>query len=92
MLYRNWKLIPGIRSLTGLKNRIRILLSSLLRLVNQIKDSELSLQAKPLWKERKFLSIVSGKLMRYRIHPGVKQWQLILPTRYHDVALEYVHN
>ena len=57
-----------------------------------MKDSELSLQAKRLWKQIKFFSIVSGKLMRYRICSGVKQWQLVLPSRYHDVALEYVHS
>ena len=63
-----------------------------LRIENQLHDSELSLQAKRLWKERRFLSIISGKLMRYRICSGIKQWQLVLPSRYHGVALEYVHD
>ena len=63
-----------------------------LRIENQLHDSELSLQAKHFWKERRFLSIISGKLMRYRICSGVKQWQLDLPSRYHGVALEYVHD
>ena len=63
-----------------------------LRIENQLHDSELLLQAKRLWKERRFLSIISGKLMRYRICSGIKQWQLVLPSRYHGVALEYVHD
>ena len=62
-----------------------------LRLNKKLSDSELSVQAKRLWKERNHLSIISGKLMRSRQCSGVKQWQLVLPSNYHQVALEYVH-
>ena len=34
------------------------------RLENKLRESELSPQAKSLWKERKHLSVISGKLMR----------------------------
>ena len=37
-----------------------------LRLNKKLSDSELSIQAKRLWKGRSHLSVVSGKLMRSR--------------------------
>ena len=63
-----------------------------LRLENKLIESELSPQAKSLWKERKHLSVIRGKLMHSRLCSDQKQWQLVLPRTYHKVALEYVHN
>ena len=62
------------------------------RLQNKLRESELSPQAKSLWKERKHLSVISGKLMCSRLCSDQKQWQLVLPGKYHKVALDYVHN
>ena len=62
-----------------------------LRLENKLRDSELSSQAKSLWKERNHLSVISGKLMRSRLCADLKQWQLVY-GKYHKVALDYVHN
>ena len=61
-------------------------------LENKLKDSELPRQAKSLWKERKHLSVISGKLMGTRLCSDMKQWQLVLPGKYNNVALDYVHN
>ena len=65
-----------------------IIKSVKLRLENKLRDYELSPQAKSLGKERKHLSVISGKLMRSRLCSDLKRWQLVLPGKYHKVALD----
>ena len=74
------------------QDRDPVIKSVKFRLENKLRESELSPQAKSLWKERKHLSVISGKLMRSRLCSDQKQWQLVLPGKYHKVALDYVHN
>ena len=57
-----------------------------------LNDGNVSPGAKKLLKERKSLCMVGGILTRTRISSGEEQSQLVLPKKYWDVALKYVHN
>ena len=65
---------------------VRLLLSK------RLTEGNVSPGAKKLWKERKSLRIVGSLLTRTRMCSGEEQSQLVLPKKYWDVALRYVHD
>ena len=81
--YMNWSVEedqdPVIRE-------VKLLLSK------SLTGGNLSPGAKKLLKERKSLRMVGSILTRTRICSGEEQLQLVLPRKYWDVALKYVHD
>ena len=63
----------------GLLNRIVILILALL-------------VAKRLLKEKKNLELIDNKLVRRRLCSGELQYQLVVPSKFCEVALSYVHD
>ena len=63
-----------------------------LLLSKSLTEGNVSPGAKKLLKERKSLCMVGDILIRTRICSGEEQLQLVLPKKYWDVALKYVHD
>ena len=55
-------------------------------------EGDISLDAMKLWKEWKALAVVNGVLIRKRICVGELHSQLVLPSKYQELALSYVYN
>ena len=53
---------------------------------------DLSSVAKRLLREKKNLELIDHKLIRRRVCPGQLQYQLVVPSKYREVALSYVHD
>ena len=61
-------------------------------LTGKHKHGETSFAARKLLKERKLLSVKKGILTRTRNCAGEKQTQLVLPKKYWNIALKYIHD
>ena len=48
--------------------------------------------AKRLLREKKNLELIDNKLIRRRVCSGELQYQLVVPSKYREVALSYVHD
>ena len=59
---------------------------------SNMAEGDISPDAMKLWKERKALEVVNGILIRKRICAGEPHSQLVLPSKYQESALSYVHN
>ena len=62
------------------------------KLSSNMAEGDISPDAMKLWKERKVLKVVNGILIRKRICVGEPHSQLVLPSKYQESALSYVHN
>ena len=62
------------------------------KLSSNMAEGDISPDAMKLWKERKALEVVNGILIRKRICAGEPHSQLVLPSKYQESALSYVHN
>ena len=61
-------------------------------LANKLTVGDLSPVAKRLLREKKNLELIDHKLIRRRVCSGELQYQLVVPSKYGEVALSYVHN
>ena len=61
-------------------------------LADKLTVGDLSPVAKRLLREKKNLELIDHKLIRRRVCSGELQYQLVVPGKYREVALSYVHD
>ena len=61
-------------------------------LVDKLTVDNLTPVAKRLLKEKKNLKVIDNKLVMRRVCSGELQYQLVVPSKFREVALSYVHD
>ena len=61
-------------------------------LADKLTVGDLSPVAKRLLREKKNLELIDHKLIGRRVCSGELQYQLVVPSKYREVALSYVHD
>ena len=59
---------------------------------SNMAEGDISSDVMKLWKEQKALAEVNGVLLTKRTCAGELHSQLVLPSKYYELALSYVHN